>query len=652
MNDILAKIGWGAVAVDGFIPPAAFMEFQAYKVLVIACDMRQIHHIEYTPAPDIVHEAAGHAPIIVDREYSEYLQRFGEVGAKAMSSKKDFELYQAIRHLSILKERPNADPKEVDEATKLVEHRQKTLGEPSEMALLSRLHWWTVEYGLIGPLENPKIYGAGLLSSIGESVSCLEPEVKKIPYSIDAMNTAFDITTRQPQLFVCRDFQHLKDVLEEFASKMAYQVGGLEGINKAIECQNAATCEYSSGLQVSGVFTEVITDEREFARLSAHNRQDRTGACATRNWKATALITTRMDSVRRSGNGSRRQLRQSCLQTTSCTRSESSKAAKRKLNSLAGSWYQEESKTFCDGDGKLLLITFSNCTAKYGDRVLFNPDWGIYDMAVGERITSVFNGAADKDAYNQVALVPKERTIKVPSDAKRKRLENLYAQVRKIRESQDRLRTARRDLGNTTGRASRRLAVVDGNFRNPRRNGSTARAENENRKIPEREESEDERSLDPDQLGIPVGRVPQETGIPSSLRSVAQVSVAQSVLACAYASHECMTLPSFVFKVPLALLRLCVFVLAQNIFIELHVGSKKVLKPSFDPLSILKHFLGDVISVDVDANRANDSEFLSFDRNRGAFEFSRADVQLVVQLVLVQELPTFQIDQQICCTVA
>ncbi len=87
MNDILGGIDWGAVAVDGFIPPAAFMEFQAYKVLVIACDMRQIHHIEYTPAPDIVHEAAGHAPIIVDREYSNYLQRFGEVGAKAMQSR-------------------------------------------------------------------------------------------------------------------------------------------------------------------------------------------------------------------------------------------------------------------------------------------------------------------------------------------------------------------------------------------------------------------------------------------------------------------------------------------------------------------------------------------------------------------------------------
>ena len=262
MNDILGKIGWGAVAVDGFIPPAAFMEFQAYKVLVIACDMRQIHHIEYTPAPDIVHEAAGHAPIIVDREYSNYLQRFGEVGAKAMSSKKDFELYEAIRHLSILKEQPDSDPKEVEEATRKVEDGQKNLGNPSEMALLSRLHWWTVEYGLIGTMENPKIYGAGLLSSIGESVSCLEPAVKKIPYSVGAAQTAFDITTKQPQLFVCRDFQHLSDVLEEFASKMAFHVGGLEGINKAIECKSVTTCQYSSGLQVSGVFTDVLADSK------------------------------------------------------------------------------------------------------------------------------------------------------------------------------------------------------------------------------------------------------------------------------------------------------------------------------------------------------------------------------------------------------
>jgi phenylalanine-4-hydroxylase len=86
-------------------------------------------------------------------------------------------------------------------------------------------------------------------------------------------------------------------------------------------------------------------------------------------------------------------------------------------------------------DGRLILVSFSDCTAKFGDRILFDPSWGAFDMAVGDRISSVFNGAADKDAYLEVALVPKERTIKVPSDAKRQKLENLYAQVRKIREN-------------------------------------------------------------------------------------------------------------------------------------------------------------------------------------------------------------------------
>src|SRR6266446_6492013 len=419
MNDILAKIEWGAVAVDGFIPPPAFMEFQAYKVLVIACDMRQIHHIEYTPAPDIVHEAAGHAPIIVDREYSKYLQRFGEVGAKAMSSKKDFELYEAIRHLSILKEQPNSDPKEVEEATKLVETRQKNLGEPSEMALLSRLHWWTVEYGLIGALDNPKIYGAGLLSSIGESVSCLEPGVKKIPYSIDAMNQPFDITTKQPQLFVCRDFEHLKNVLEEFAGKMAYQVGGLEGINKAIECKNTATCEYSSGLQVSGVFTEVLTDQK---KQPIYLRTTGKTALA---FKDKELPGHGVD-YHKDGFGS---------PIGNWKETDLKEGQKTKLEFESGVTVEGAVDKLLQRDGKLLLITFSNCTAKYGDRVLFDPSWGTYDMAVGDRITSVFNGAADKDAYNQVALVPKERTIKVPSDGKRKKLESLYAQVRQIRET-------------------------------------------------------------------------------------------------------------------------------------------------------------------------------------------------------------------------
>jgi len=179
MNDNLGKIGWGAVTVDGFIPPAAFMEYQAYRVLVIAADIRQINHIEYTPAPDIIHESAGHAPIIADTDYNAYLSYFGSIGAKAMFSSKDFELYEAIRRLSILKEAAHVNEAEIAKAEKELKFISDNMGDPSEMALLGRLHWWTVEYGLIGTLENPKIYGAGLLSSIGESATCMDPKIKK-----------------------------------------------------------------------------------------------------------------------------------------------------------------------------------------------------------------------------------------------------------------------------------------------------------------------------------------------------------------------------------------------------------------------------------------------------------------------------------------
>ena len=75
--------GWGAVAVNGFIPPRAFQEFQALGIMTIAADIRSSNHLAYTPAPDIVHESAGHAPLIPDAPYAPYLRPFGGVGARA-----------------------------------------------------------------------------------------------------------------------------------------------------------------------------------------------------------------------------------------------------------------------------------------------------------------------------------------------------------------------------------------------------------------------------------------------------------------------------------------------------------------------------------------------------------------------------------------
>ncbi|MEE2802244.1 MAG: aromatic amino acid hydroxylase, partial [Bacteroidota bacterium] len=266
MNRILKEIGWAAVAVDGFIPPAAFMEFQAYKILVIAADIRKLENIEYTPAPDIIHEAAGHAPIIASPDYAEYLRRFGEIGSKAISSAHDHQMYEAVRQLSILKETRTAVhdaqlDQQISIAEEEVERLQNKKVEPSEMSLIRNLHWWTVEYGLVGTLDDPKIYGAGLLSSIGESKSCLEPEVEKRPYSIEAAYQDFDITRKQPHLYVTPDFARLSEVLEEFANTMAVRKGGHRGLRKLIDSKSLGTIELSTGLQVSGVFTRMITNE-------------------------------------------------------------------------------------------------------------------------------------------------------------------------------------------------------------------------------------------------------------------------------------------------------------------------------------------------------------------------------------------------------
>ena len=222
MNTKMNKFGWGAVAVRGFIPPEIFMEFQALAILPIACDMRSSEHLTYTPAPDIVHESAGHSPIIINEEYSHYLKEYGRIASKAIFSDEDSKIYHAIRKLSDIKEDRNATSNQVLEAERVLLELKKNQCEASEATLLSRLHWWTVEYGLIGSLSNPKIYGAGLLSSVGESQNCLSNNIKKIPLSINCINYNYDITEQQPQLFVAESFSQLTDILYEFEKTMFY----------------------------------------------------------------------------------------------------------------------------------------------------------------------------------------------------------------------------------------------------------------------------------------------------------------------------------------------------------------------------------------------------------------------------------------------
>ncbi|WP_264565319.1 aromatic amino acid hydroxylase [Flavobacterium sp. N3904] len=436
MNRILSEIGWAAVAVDGFIPPNAFMEFQAYNVLVIASDIRQLEHIEYTPAPDIIHEGAGHAPIIANPEYAEYLRRFGEIGCKAISSHKDYEMYEAIRLLSILKEAEGTPKAEIEAAEKAVEDLQNNMGDLSEMAQIRNLHWWTVEYGLIGTVENPKIYGAGLLSSIGESAWCMTDNVKKIPYGFSAVNQSFDITKLQPQLYVTPDFAYLSLILEEFANTMALRTGGLSGIKKLIHSKALGTIELSTGLQISGVFTNVIEEDGKPIYFQTTGK--------------TALSYREKELV---GHG-----------TATHPEGFGSPIGKLKGINLAiedmsprdlkayGVYEGQTASLEFEGDikvvgeiitgkrnlhGEIILICFKNCTVTHGDTILFQPEWGNYDMAVGKKLVSAFSGPADVNSFDLILHVPSSKTIKAKQTAERDDLEILYQTVRSIRESND-----------------------------------------------------------------------------------------------------------------------------------------------------------------------------------------------------------------------
>ena len=436
MNRILKEIGWAAVAVDGFIPPAAFMEFQAYNVLVIASDIRQLEHIEYTPAPDIIHEGAGHAPIIANPEYAEYLRRFGEIGCKAISSAKDYEIYEAIRHLSIIKEAEDTPEEEIAAAEKKVDELQNDQREQSEMAQIRNLHWWTVEYGLIGTVENPKIYGAGLLSSIGESAWCMTDKVKKIPYSIEAAQQEFDITKPQPQLYVTPDFANLSSVLEAFANKMALRVGGLEGLQKLINSKNIGTIELSTGLQVSGNFTRVIehngkpiyfqtkgetalaSREKE---LVGHGIQNHPEGFGSPVGKLTGINLAIEDM-------SPRDLRAYDIYEGEQVNFEFEGGIKVQGEIITGTRNLQ---------GKIILISLKNCTVSYKDEILFQPEWGKYDMAVGKEVISAFAGPADAKSFDLITHVPSSTTIKSKKTPERQELESLYESVRNIRQGKD-----------------------------------------------------------------------------------------------------------------------------------------------------------------------------------------------------------------------
>jgi phenylalanine-4-hydroxylase len=310
-------------------------------------------------------------------------------------------MFDAIRKLSILKESKDIKASRILEAEQEIITLQNQTDHLSEMDCLRNMHWWSVEYGIIGTPKEFKLYGAGLLSSIGESKWCLSEEVKKHPFSLDVIHQKFDITQPQPQLFATPDFAHLSKVLEELANTMALRKGGKEGVEKLILSDEVGTIELSTGLQISGKFTTLIPNPKNTTQ-AAYIQTVGPSALAYRNQE----IVGHGSLYHASGFGSPiGKLKGSNLAIEDMTPSDLEAFGIVEGNTVMLTF---ESGVVVEGKivtgvrnlfGKIMLISFVDCIVRFQEQVLFQPQWGQFDMAIGKSIKSAYAGPADAQHF-------------------------------------------------------------------------------------------------------------------------------------------------------------------------------------------------------------------------------------------------------------
>lgn len=436
ISEKLSRFGWRASAVSGFIPPAAFMELQSLSVLPIASDMRSVDQLLYTPAPDIVHEAAGHAPMLAHPEYAAYLKEYAQVAKNAIVSKEDLDVYEAIRILSDAKANPQATEKDIHAANEGLATAIKNVTHVSEATQLSRMNWWTAEYGLVGSIEAPKIYGAGLLSSVGEARWCLSDRVRKIPLTVDCVNYSYDITEPQPQLFVTPDFKNLSKVLREFSETMAYKRGGIEGLDKAVKSKSVNTVELNSGVQFSGQVVEFMKDSKGticFIKMQgpsqiACNRKELSGH--SKNYHSHGFSSP-IGFLKAFPGTCPSQLTEEQWKEIGVDFKLNSEVT---LEYSSGFQVKGYFKSTTLENGKRILISLDQARAEMNGKVYFEPSWGTFDIVLGTQVVSVFGGPADRLSYGDLEDFVVAKVPKAQYSEKDHRVFAYYQLLRDIRE--------------------------------------------------------------------------------------------------------------------------------------------------------------------------------------------------------------------------
>ncbi|HRK01484.1 MAG TPA: hypothetical protein PLH57_02365, partial [Oligoflexia bacterium] len=287
--------------------------------------------------------------------------------------------------------------------------------------------------GLVGDLKNPKIYGAGLLSSLSESFHCFDRAVKKLPFDLNCIQQHYDITKPQPQLFVTPNFEALGVVLEQFARTMAFKTGGITGLQKAQRSRAVCTVELDSGVQIGGKLVETLCA--------------RDGSPAYLRFEGPCQLAIREKELK--GHGVARHPQGFGCPVGPIESERKLSTGKTEITFVSGVKILGVPKPGARG----FVKTFTDCKVQWGDRILFEPAWGEYDWVRGNTIKSVFGHAPDRSSYvasmggyTQRPSKPKTNLTKENAE-----LNVLYAEVRAFRESVLRKKASLANLPEATG---------------------------------------------------------------------------------------------------------------------------------------------------------------------------------------------------------
>lgn len=171
------RTGWSAVPVAGFLPAREFFASLAERKFPTTVTIRSKESLDYVPEPDIFHDVFGHVPLHSDPAFAGFLQKCGQVAARASND--------------------------------------------ADVEMMTRLFWFTVEFGLIREGDSAKIYGSGLISSAGDAANALGPNCDRRPFSVDAViSQSFRIDELQNTLFVVESFDQLFEAIDDVAARI------------------------------------------------------------------------------------------------------------------------------------------------------------------------------------------------------------------------------------------------------------------------------------------------------------------------------------------------------------------------------------------------------------------------------------------------